>query len=97
MEGRHSSTLFYLNSTKVELSEPEHVVTLIKLLKALSPGALRPCDAMITALLGTAVDLSCLREVHSWLGFTLASMVIIFQLSPEEAVLGRLQVKIILD
>ena len=76
---------------KVELSEAEHVQALIKLLKSLSPGALRPCDAMITSLLGTSVDLACLKEVHSWLAFTLASMVIIFQLSPEEAVLGRLQ------
>ena len=72
------------------------MVALLKLLKSLCPGALRPCDALVSALLSSAVDLNSLSEMHAWVAFTIASLVIIFQLSPEEAILGRLQVRICL-
>ena len=35
--------------------------------------------------------LDLFKEVHSWLAFTITSFLAIFQLSPEEAILGRLQ------
>ena len=80
-----------LCSHQVQMRERGHLDSLKCLLKALSPGTLRPCDPLLSALLGCSVDLALLPEVLSWLGFTVASFLTIFQLSPEEAVLGRLQ------
>lgn len=76
----------------VQLLRPGHVRQLLQLLRALSPGALRPCDAVMSSLLSCSVELGSLRELTSWLAFTLATFLVVLQLSPEEAVLGRLQV-----
>ena len=65
---------------------------LLQLLRSLSPGALRPCDAVMSSLLSCSVELGSLRELTSWLAFTLVTFLVVLQLSPEEAVLGRLQV-----
>ena len=77
----------------VQLSCAGHVRQLLALLRALSPGALRPCDAVMSSLLSCSVELGSLRELTSWLAFTLVTFLVVLQLSPEEAVLGRLQVK----
>ena len=76
---------------QVEMRERRHLDSLEQLLQALSPGTLRPCDPLLSALLGCPVDLALLPEVLSWLAFTVSTFLTIFQLSPEEAVLGRLQ------
>jgi len=80
-----------LCSHQVEMKNRSHLQTLKKLLKTLSPGSLRPCDPILSALMSCACDLGVLSEVLSWLAFTITSFVTIFQLSPEEAILGRLQ------
>ena len=41
--------------------------------------------------MSSTCDLTNLTEVVSWLGFSISSFLAIFRLSPEEAVLGRLQ------
>jgi hypothetical protein len=64
---------------------------LLQLLRALCPGALRPCDAIMSALLSCGVELGSLDELTSWLAFTLLTFLVVLRLSPEEAVLGRLQ------
>jgi hypothetical protein len=75
----------------VQLSRPAHVRQLLQLLRALCPGALRPCDAIMSALLSCGVELGSLDELTSWLAFTLLTFLVVLRLSPEEAVLGRLQ------
>jgi hypothetical protein len=75
----------------VQLSRPAHVLQLLQLLRALCPGALRPCDAIMSALLSCGVELGSLDELTSWLAFTLITFLVVLRLSPEEAVLGRLQ------
>ena len=85
------SLLPLLCSHQVEMRCRRHLASLHGLLRALSPGTLRPCDPILSSLLGCAVDLSLLPEVLSWLGFTVSSFLTILQLSPEDAVLGRLQ------
>jgi huntingtin len=76
---------------QVPLRERRHLASLKALLRSLSPGTLRPCDPLLSALLGCSADLALLPEVLSWIGFTTAAFLTILQLSPEEAVLGRLQ------
>ena len=80
-----------LCSHQAQMKERQHLDSLKCLLQALSPGTLRPCDPLLSALLGCSVDLGQLNEVLSWLGFTVATFLTILQLSPEEAILGRLQ------
>jgi len=80
-----------LCSHQIEMKSRSHLQTLKKLLKTLSPGSLRPCDPILSSLMSCACDLGVLSEVLSWLSFTITSFVTIFQLSPEEAILGRLQ------
>jgi hypothetical protein len=75
----------------VQLSQPVHVRQLLQLLRALCPGALRPCGAIMSALLSCGVELASLDELTSWLAFTLITFLVVLRLSPEEAVLGRLQ------
>ena len=80
-----------LCSHQVQMKEHKHLDSLKCLLQTLSPGTLRPCDPLLSALLGCSVDLGQLAEVLSWLGFTVSTFLTILQLSPEEAILGRLQ------
>jgi hypothetical protein len=80
-----------LCSHSVQLRQPAHVRQLLQLLRALCPGALRPCDAIMSALLSCGVELGSLAELTSWLAFTLLTFLVVLRLSPEEAVLGRLQ------
>jgi huntingtin len=75
----------------VQLRSAVHVRQLLQLLRALSPGALRPCDAVMSSLLSCSVELGSMTELTSWLAFTLVTFLVVLQLSPEEAVLGRLQ------
>ena len=65
--------------------------SLKSLLRSLSPGSLRPCDKIMSSLLSCHADLASMSEVRSWLGFTITTFLTVFHLSPEEAVLGRLQ------
>ena len=82
-----------LSAHTVQLANAGHVRQLLQLLRSLSPGALRPCDAVMSSLLSCSVELGSLRELTSWLAFTLVTFLVVLQLSPEEAVLGRLQVR----
>ena len=80
-----------LCSHGVAMTTRHHLDSLKCLLRSLSPGALRPCDKIMSSLLSCHCDLANMSEVTSWLGFTIATFLTIFHLSPEEAVLGRLQ------
>ena len=80
-----------LCSHSVQLSSPDHLRALNRLFSALSPCCLRPCDRLISALMSSTCDLTNMAEVTSWLAFSIASFLAIFRLSPEEAVVGRLQ------
>ena len=80
-----------LCSHSVELRTSQHLQALNSLFSSLSPGCLRPCDRIISSLMSSSCDLANLSEVVSWLGFSIATFLTIFRLSPEEAVLGRLQ------
>ena len=80
-----------LCSHSVELRTRHHLQALISLFSSLSPGCLRPSDRIISSLMSSACDLANIAEVVSWLGFSIMTFLTIFRLSPEEAVLGRLQ------
>ena len=80
-----------LCSHGVRLENRVDLDSLKNLLRSLSPGALRPCDKIMSSLLSCHADLASMTEVTSWLGFTIVTFLTVFHLSPEEAVLGRLQ------
>ena len=73
------------------LSYEKYLQALISLFSSLSSGCLRPSDRIISSLMSSACDLANIAEVVSWLGFSIMTFLTIFRLSPEEAVLGRLQ------
>ena len=60
----------------VQLAHAGHVRQLLQLLRALSPGALRPCDAVMSSLLSCSVELGSVHELTSWLAFSLVSSLV---------------------
>ena len=76
---------------RVTMTSINHLQDLKTLLRSLAPGSLRPCDKIISSLLSCHSDLNKVSEVSSWLGFTISTFITILHLSPEEAILGRLQ------
>ena len=79
-----------LCSHQLPLVTADQLLQLRHLFRALAPAAVRPCDRLISSLLATPCDLASLPETLSWLAFTTTSLLTVFRLSPEEAVLARL-------